>query len=207
MNLNNLSKSIYVINLKERNDRREHIINQLSAINCLEYDIINAVDGSKIDNPSRIKNGAFGLLMTYKNIHNDWKNKGESDILIVEDDCMFTENFNDHLELYIKSVPSDWDMLYFGANHNYHMGQQTKKINNYCVKTNNSYSAHCVLMKPHIFDELINMIDTQPLEVDVLMAQLQKKYNSYSSHIALTTQIPSYSNIENKTVDNVWLIK
>jgi GR25 family glycosyltransferase involved in LPS biosynthesis len=207
MNLNNLSKSIYVINLKERNDRREHIINQLSTINCLEYDIIDAVDGSKIDNPSRIKNGAFGLLMTYKNIHNDWKNKGESDILIVEDDCMFTENFNDHLELYIKSVPSDWDMLYFGANHNYHMGQQTKKINNYCVKTNNSYSAHCVLMKPHIFDELINMIDTQPLEVDVLMAQLQKKYNSYSSHIALTTQIPSYSNIENKTVDNVWLIK
>jgi len=207
MNLNNLSKSIYVINLKERNDRREHIINQLSTINCLEYDIIDAVNGSKIDNPSRIKNGAFGLLMTYKNIHNDWKNKGESDILIVEDDCMFTENFNDHLELYIKSVPSDWDMLYFGANHNYHMGQQTKKINNYCVKTNNSYSAHCVLMKPHIFDELINMIDTQPLEVDVLMAQLQKKYNSYSSHIALTTQIPSYSNIENKTVDNVWLIK
>jgi GR25 family glycosyltransferase involved in LPS biosynthesis len=207
MNLNNLSKSIYVINLKERNDRREHIINQLSTINCLEYEIIDAVDGSKIDNPSRIKNGAFGLLMTYKNIHNDWKNKGESDILIVEDDCMFTENFNDHLELYIKSVPSDWDMLYFGANHNYHMGQQTKKINNYCVKTNNSYSAHCVLMKPHIFDELINMIDTQPLEVDVLMAQLQKKYNSYSSHIALTTQIPSYSNIENKTVDNVWLIK
>jgi GR25 family glycosyltransferase involved in LPS biosynthesis len=207
MNLNNLSKSIYVINLKERTDRREHIINQLNNINCVEYDIIDAVDGSKIENPSRIKNGAFGLLMTYKNIHNDWKNKGGSDILIVEDDCMFVENFNDYLESYIKSVPSDWDMLYFGANHNYHMGQQTQKINDYCVKTNNSYSAHCVLMRPRIFEELINMIDSQPLEVDVLMAQLQKKYNSYSSHIALTTQIPSYSNIENKPVDNVWLIK
>jgi len=207
MNLNNLSKSIYVINLKERTDRKEHIVKELNKISCNEYNIIDAVDGSKIENRSRIKNGAFGLLMTYKNIYNDWKNKGGSDVLIVEDDCMFIDNFNVHLETYTKSVPTNWDMMYFGANHNYHMGQQTQKINDYCVKTNNSYSAHCVLMKPYIFEELIKMINNQPLEVDVLMAQLQKKYNSYSSHIALTTQIPSYSNIENKPVDNVWLIK
>ena len=71
-------------------------------------------------------------------------------------------------------------MLYFVSKHNYHMGQKTEKINNYCVKTNNSYSAHCVLMKPNIFENLISMIDVNPLEVDVLMAELQKKYNSYS---------------------------
>jgi len=207
MKLNNLSNSIYVINLKERTDRREHIINQLNEINCNQYNIIDAVDGSKIENRSMIKNGAFGLLMTYKNIYNDWKNKGGSDIMIIEDDCAFIKDFNSHLDTYIKSVPEDWDMLYFGANHNYHMGQRTEKINDYCVKTNNSYSAHCVLMRPNLFEELIGMIDSNPLEVDVLMAQLQKKHNSYSSHITLTTQIPSYSNIENKPVDNVWLIK
>lgn len=207
MDLNNLSKSIYVINLKERTDRKDHIIKQLNEISCNEYNVIDAVDGSKIENRSRIKNGAFGLLMTYKNIYDDWKNKGGSDILIIEDDCKFVDEFNNHLNTYINNVPKDWDMLYFGANHNYHMGQKTQKINDYCVKTNNSYSAHCVLMKPKVFEELIGMIDTNPLEVDVLMATLQKKYNSYSSHIALTTQIPSYSNIENQPVDNVWLIK
>jgi len=206
MNLKDLSKNIYVINLKERTDRREHIESKLSKIGCDNYKIIDAVDGSKIINKSTIKNGAYGLLMTYKNIFNDW-NGSENDILIIEDDCLFINEFNSHLESYIKSVPSDWDMLYFGANHNYHGGMQTLKINDKCVKLNNSYSAHCVLMKPYVFKELINKIDQQLLEVDVLMSQLQKKYNSYSSHIALTTQIPSYSNIEDKSVDYGWLIK
>jgi GR25 family glycosyltransferase involved in LPS biosynthesis len=206
MNLNDLSKNIYVINLKERTDRREHIVSQLSKIGCDNYKIIDAVDGSKIINKSMIKNGAYGLLMTYKNIFNDWDGS-ENNIFIIEDDCLFIDEFNSHLDTYIKSVPSDWDMLYFGANHNYHGGMQTLKINDKCVKLNNSYSAHCVLMKPHVFKELIIKIDQQLLEVDILMSQLQKKYNSYSSHIALTTQIPSYSNIEDKQVDYGWLIK
>lgn len=207
MKLTDLTKSIYVINLKERVDRLNHIQSELNKIDCKDYTIFEGVDGSKIVNPSRIKNGAFGLLMTYKNIYEDWKTKGRDPILIIEDDCKFVDGFNNHLNSYISNVPEDWDMLYFGANHNYHMGQRTQRINDYCVKTNNSYSAHCVLMKPNVFKELITMIDTNPLEVDVLMATLQKKYNSYSSHIPLTTQIPSYSNIENKPVDNVWLIK
>jgi glycosyl transferase, family 25 len=207
MKLTDLTKSIYVINLKERVDRLNHIKSELSKIGCEDYTIFEGVDGSKIPNTSRIKNGAFGLLMTYKNMYEDWKTKDETPILIIEDDCKFVDEFNNHLNTYINNVPKDWDMLYFGANHNYHMGQKTQKINDYCVKTNNSYSAHCVLMKPKVFEELIGMIDTNPLEVDVLMATLQKKYNSYSSHIALTTQIPSYSNIENQPVDNVWLIK
>ena len=207
MKLQELTNSIYVINLKERVDRNNHITNELNKIDCLNYKIIEAIDGNKIQNVSKIKNGAFGLLMTYKLIHSDWQKDKTSPILIIEDDCKFIEDFNDLLESYINNVPDNWDMLYFGANHNYHMGQKTEKINNYCVKTNNSYSAHCVLMKPNIFENLISMIDVNPLEVDVLMAELQKKYNSYSSHIPLTTQIPSYSNIEDKPVNNVWLIK
>jgi GR25 family glycosyltransferase involved in LPS biosynthesis len=207
MNLNELTKSIYVINLEDRNDRKDHITKELNKIDCKEYKIIDAVDGSKIKNLSKIKNGAYGLLMTYIKIYEDWSINKTENILIVEDDCVFTENFNDSLQNYINQVPKNWDILYFGANHNYHMGQKTEKINDFCIKLNNSYSAHCVLMKSYIFDELINMIKQTPIEVDVLLANLQRKYNAYSSHIALTTQLPSYSNIENKLVDNVWLIK
>ena len=207
MKLQDLSSSIYVINLKERIDRKEHILNELTKIDCDNFILVEGVDGSKIENTSSIKNGAFGLLMTYKNIYQDWKSKGNQQILIIEDDCKFIDDFEKHLNLYVDNVPQNWDILYFGANHNYHIGYKTLKINNYCIKTNNSYSAHCVLIKPYVFEELISLINTNPLEVDVLMSVLQKKYNSYSSHIPLTTQIPSYSNIENKPVDNVWLIK
>jgi hypothetical protein len=115
--------------------------------------------------------------------------------------------FNDKLGEYIENVPSDWDMIYFGANHNYHMGMKTLKINDKCIKLNKSYSAHCVLLKKQVFEELIQNIKNFSIENDVMMANLQNKYNAYSSSEALASQIESYSNIENKVVNYDWLIK
>ena len=149
----------------------------------------------------------FGLVNTYLKIYDEWIQKDCDDIIIIEDDCLFVENFNEKLEDYIKNVPSDWDMLYFGANHNYHMGKKTIKINEKCIKLNNSYSAHCVLLKKKVFEELIENIKNFSIENDVMMSNLQNKYNAYSSSEVLATQIESYSDIENKIVNYDWLIK
>jgi hypothetical protein len=108
---------------------------------------------------------------------------------------------------YIDKVPDDWDMIYFGANHNYHMGMKTLEVNDKCIKLNHSYSAHCVLMKSHVFDELIFLIQNFTIENDVMMANLQKKYNAYSSLETLTSQIVSFSDIQNEIMDYNWLIK
>jgi len=40
-----------------------------------------------------------------------------------------------------------------------------------------------------------------------MMAKLQKKYNSYSSVPNLTSQIVSFSDIQNNIMDYNWLIK
>ena len=207
MNINNLSKNIFVINLKERTDRKLHIEDQLKKINCPEYKLIEGINGNTLLNKTRLKNGMFGLVNTYLKIYDEWIQKDCDDIIIIEDDCLFVENFNEKLEDYIKNVPSDWDMLYFGANHNYHMGKKTIKINEKCIKLNNSYSAHCVLLKKKVFEELIENIKNFSIENDVMMSNLQNKYNAYSSSEVLATQIESYSDIENKIVNYDWLIK
>lgn len=207
MNLNDLSKNIYVINLKERTDRKEHIESQLKNIGCEEYTLFEGVNGNSLLNPTKLKNGMFGLVNTYLNIYEDWSKKDSEDILLIEDDCLFVDNFNEKLQEYIDNVPSDWNMLYFGANHNYHGGMKTLKINEKCIKLNNSYSAHCVFLKKEVFEDLINGIKDFAIENDVMMALLQRKYNAYSTSEPLATQIESYSNIENKVVNYDWLIK
>jgi GR25 family glycosyltransferase involved in LPS biosynthesis len=207
MNLNDLSDSIYVINLKEREDRKVHIISELKKIECKNYTIFEAIDGQKLQNNTKLKTGMFGLINTYLNLHEEWSKTNSENILIIEDDCVFMQNFNDDLELYIKNVPTNWEMLYFGGNHNYHMGSKTEKINEFCVKLNNTYSAHCVLMKKKVFEELIENLKTFEIENDVMMANLQKKFNAYSPTNKLTTQTPSYSNIEERFVDYNWLMK
>jgi hypothetical protein len=40
-----------------------------------------------------------------------------------------------------------------------------------------------------------------------MMANLQKKYNAYSSLETLTSQIVSFSDIQNEIMDYNWLIK
>lgn len=207
MNLNNLSKNIFVINLKERIDRKNHIVNELKKIDCSEYNFIEGINGNEIFNNTNLSNGMFGLVKTYLKIYEIWKKTNAKEILIIEDDCKFVNDFNKQLDLYIKNIPNDWEMIYFGANHNYHMGFKTQKINEYCVKLNNSFSAHCVLLRDYVFEDLINRIKNFTIENDVMMANLQRKYNAYSSNFALATQIESFSNIENKIVNYNWLIK
>lgn len=207
MNINEITENIYVINLKNRTDRKTHIESELKKINCEKYKLIEGINGNTINNPSRLRNGMFGLINTYLKIYEDWSKNDCDDIMIIEDDCLFVDNFNEKIKDYLDNVPSDWDMLYFGANHNYHMGMKTLKVNDKCVKLNNSFSAHCVILKKLVFEELINNIKNFSIENDVMMANLQKKYNAYSSSEPLTTQIESYSNIENKLVNYDWLIK
>lgn len=207
MKLDDLSNSIYVINLKHRIDRKAHITNELEKIKCKTYKLIEGIDGNGLVNTTNLSNGMLGLNQTYLKIYDEWSKEKNDCILIIEDDCTFLENFNNELNLYMTNVPEDWDMLYFGGNHNYHTGSKTEKINPHCIKLNNTFTAHCVLLKGYVFEELVQSIKYMTTENDVIMSNLQKKYRSYSSVKTLTTQLVGFSNIENKFVDYGWLIK
>ena len=204
MILNDLSENIYVINLPERMDRKTHIVNQLSNVGCVDYIIFPGVNGNRENNPTRLKNGMYGLIKTYLNIYEEWKNKKTGTITIIEDDCVFVDGFNDKSKIFYKNVPSDWEMLYFGANHN---GETTKKINENCLKLSYSFTAHCVILKDHVFEHLISEIKNFTIENDVVMANFQQQYNAYCSIETLATQIPNFSNIENCFVNYEHWIK
>ena len=198
-------ENIYVINLLRRIDRKLHITEQLQKIDCKSYKIIEAVDGKLEKTNSRIKPGAIGLLKTYFKIHKEL-NKGDY-VVIIEDDCVFIDDFNQRLEIFFSNVPEDWNILYFGANHNYHTGSKTEKINDFCIKLNNSYAAHCVVFKRAFFERLISYLQRSIIEVDLAISHLQPEYPSYSSVPRMTNQLEGYSDIEEKWVNYDWLIK
>jgi len=206
MKLSDLSKNIFILNLKKRNDRLEHIKTEMSKIDCKEYKIFESVDGSLLENKTRLTNGMLGLVKTYIKLHEELLKTNYQDVIIIEDDCVFIENFNNLLKEYIDSIPKNWDFLYFGANHNRHMGYTTTKINENVLKLTYSFTAHCVLIKKVVFDELIENIKNLNIENDVMLARLQQKYNAYSSSKILTSQLPNFSNIENKNVNYSHLI-
>ena len=44
MNINEITENIYVINLKDRTDRKTHIESELKKINCEKYKLIEGID-------------------------------------------------------------------------------------------------------------------------------------------------------------------
>jgi GR25 family glycosyltransferase involved in LPS biosynthesis len=208
MCLNKITNEIYVLNLKKRDDRLNHIKKELEKIFCENYTIVESIDGSKIENPTKLKNGMFGLIMTYLKIYELSKNNDSDSLIIIEDDCVFSKEFCEKFEIFIEEVPNDWKLLYFGGNHNTHINlEQPKKISKNVIKLINTYSAHCVIIKKDVFFKFIDELKEFKIENDVLLVNFQKKYPSYSTSEKITWQINNHSDIEEKYTNYDWLLK
>jgi GR25 family glycosyltransferase involved in LPS biosynthesis len=208
MTLNDITNEIYVLNLKKREDRLNHIKKELKKINCNNYSIVESIDGNQIENKTNLKNGMYGLILTYLKIFNLSKNNDSTNIIIIEDDCVFSEDFCEKIETFLSEVPNDWKMLYFGGNHNTHMNYtQPLKISKNVIKLINTFSAHCIVLKKEIFTEIIEDLTKLNIENDVLLTMYQKKYPSYSTSEKITWQLDNHSDIENKYTNYDWILK
>jgi len=59
--------------------------------------------------------GAWGTLKTYRNILIEATNKGFDNILCLEDDAIFSKNFEELFNKANKIIPENWEILYLGA--------------------------------------------------------------------------------------------
>ena len=98
-----LSKTgIYVINLKERKEKRKYIKQQLERRNVpFQFFLADL-------HPTSPKRGCLESHLTI--IRRAYQEKKYDKIMIFEDDAKFIGSFAS-----LKRVPEDWDMLYFGG--------------------------------------------------------------------------------------------
>jgi len=201
---------VYCINLDRRPDRLENFESQVKKYNLGEYTRVSAVDGTKInpnEHNNKLKPGELGLVLTNLQIIKESKENGYSNILILEDDCSFTDEIT-NIQEYFDLLPSDWDMLYMGGNHNTHMGIQGPiPINDKVVKLHSTYSTHFIGIKNTLFDHLEIILSRYEDPIDVSYVKLQKIFNIYSFYPAIAKQIVDFSDIQNNITDYNWLIK
>lgn len=195
--LNNYFEKIYYLNLHRRPDRNQECISELSKYGIVA-DRFDAVDAKELGLLSWM-----GCLLSNLEIIKTAKSKGFKNILILEDDVIFNENFELLFNNYINQVPDDWDMLYLSGNHNEHVGFSKNMISSNVIKCYMTYSTHSFAVKSSVYDLIINYLtNIQTKPVDVLYTDIQKMCNAYSLSPGLTTQRVGFSDIENKFVDN-----
>lgn len=196
----------YCINLKHRTDKMELFHNDVIKYDLGEYVRFEAINGQSIDGNYNISKGNVGLIMSNIKILEECIKNNYKNVLIIEDDCYFTDNISNVLEN-MDLVPNDWDMLYFGGNHNTHIGvPEPIRINNMMVKLHHTYTTHMVAIKSHLFETILSLIKHYEEPIDVTYAELQKKYNVYSFYPGVAKQRNGFSDIENKEVVQ-WIIK
>jgi GR25 family glycosyltransferase involved in LPS biosynthesis len=209
MKLTDFFDKTFCINLDRRKDRWEECLTEFNKYNLNNVERFNAIDGKDIQ---QIKSGCvtpsrLALVLTNLKILEKAIQENYETILILEDDVEFTDEVNNISE-YFKFLPKDWDMLYFGGNHNTHMKILPPKIVNEKVcKLHNTYSTHCVAINKKTFTTILNRLRKCDNALDVIYVELQSTLNVYSFYPMIATQRVSFSDIENKITDYKWLIK
>jgi hypothetical protein len=199
---------VYCINLKHRQDRKNNILTECEKHNLGKISFFDAYNGNEIKNPYGILNGALGLILSNIDIIKDAKEKNYKNIIILEDDCYFTDEIK-NIDSYLEMLPSDWDMFYLGGNHNVGwVGTEPPvKVNEKIVKLHNTFTTHFVAINSTLYDILLERLSNFDDPIDVIYTTIQKTHNVYCTSEIIANQMTGYSDIENKVVDYHGIIK
>ncbi len=207
--MNTFFDKIFVVNLDRRVDRMESIQKQANELS-ITINRFPAFDGSilttKPGKPpykgwSTISMGNYGNVLSQraiiqKALSNDWES-----VLILEDDASF--DTKDKIDEYLEAVPKNWDMIYFGGNHQSPL-QRMDMLVGKCTYT---LTAHAVGIRNTMYEHILHATRNLNVPIDLSYAELHRTYNAYSSIRNLATQIAGYSDIEERTVDYSAIIK
>jgi GR25 family glycosyltransferase involved in LPS biosynthesis len=197
------------INLDRRFDRWSECVAEFEKNKLVGIERFKAVDGNELQQISEVMTPSrTALVLTNIQIIEDAIQNDYESILILEDDVEFTDELK-NINEYFNMLPEDWDMLYFGGNHNTHIRgiDPPKIINDKVCKLHNTFSTHCVAINKKAYQIILDRIKLCDNPLDVIYANLQKTMNVYCFYPAIATQRISFSDIENRVTDYKWLIK
>ena len=153
-----MSYKIIVVNLKNRHDRKENVINIFKSINFEEYSFYEAINGKELNLNIEIKNlfenndfgsrkGFIGCALSHYNIWIDLvKDIHNSYYIIFEDDFILSSNFikvfNETKEYVSKNI-NNIDFLFLG----YHTYDKSN-INE--IDNNSIYSINDLDLKSYV---------------------------------------------------------
>lgn len=205
--LNNLISivwdNIFVINLERRSDRKINMINNFKKIGITNYEFVTGIDGLESDvikkfNDCRmnfktaiITSGHFACLLSHIKAIEIAKQRGYSNIMILEDDVFFCDNFLDKLTE-IK-IPK-YDMIYLGG-----IIKKKKIFLNHYVKTKYILGAYGYILTSNLYDIVLNGLTKLVDYVDLFyMNKIQPNFEIFLLDDFVKTNLDS-SDTSNKS--------
>ena len=194
-------KNTLYINLSKREDRKKHVINQLTCVGIQPINRFNAVE---------ISNGAIGCAMSHLRCLKFALDHNWSHVLICEDDITFLQPqlFIEQLNKLL-SVNTAWDVILLGGNN----VPPYQVIDDTCIKVTHCQTTTGYIVKRHYYKKLITNIETginfllrnsnmkSQYAIDKYWIHLQRADTWYLLTPLTVTQREDYSDIEQKNTN------
>jgi GR25 family glycosyltransferase involved in LPS biosynthesis len=170
----------YIINLKHRTDRYEHITNEISKLDISSYEIIEGI----IDETKTCFQSQQKCIQLAKDNKLPY-------VLVLEDDAIFTEDVNKVLQSTFEELQQhEWDMFFLGAN----LQKPATKISDTLLKLNGAFAAHAYMVHERFYDTILNL--PHICEMDMHYNDLMIQHNVYMCDPMVAYQLPSHSDLQ-----------
>tara|TARA_B100000579_G_scaffold187137_1_gene152569 strand:- start:2154 stop:2807 length:654 start_codon:yes stop_codon:yes gene_type:complete len=202
---------IFIINLASRQDRKEHMINEMNRLNIHNFEFFKAIKPTIKEiiewnnnycnhvKHSFVHNkflnyqiGCLGCLKSHLAVCELALERNYKKILILEDDTEFIYSLEE-LSEYSKQINNDYDMLYLCGSH---LGKKEKVTEN-IMKVNGTHTTGSYIITEKAMKYLIENIESYSKEIDVFYGTiLQNIFNCYCTIPHITKQKSGYSDIQ-----------
>jgi hypothetical protein len=193
MKLNEYFDNIYIINLEHRTDRWQHCEQQMAkhGFTAEKFKAIGATEMIK---------GWQACTLSHIAVLEDARQRGFQRVLVLEDDFVFADNFNDlfHISYYI-----NYDILYLGIGHKQDpvKGERHEWLPQPYYKVIEGYTSHAVAYdNVQQLEPFLNECKKLETVIDVYLYQWfqRDKQTAYCFYPNLAWQLGGYSDIEQR---------
>ena len=197
-------QKIVCINLDRRPDRWRRVQAELARHGFNAVERFSAIDGDAIEKPAHWTHtaGAYGCLLSHVQVVSEARDSGAANVLIFEDDVVLDPEFENKFARFIKEVPGDWDMLYFGALHK----DEPLKTSVHVGRITKANSTFAYALKHTVFDEFIALNRRAEDVLDMNSYRLQHRFNCYCFMPNLAWVEAEYSDVQNR-LERHWYLE
>ena len=203
----------FIINLKRRPDRKAHILEQMEKHGMSNYEIFEAIDANDIEETLVSKTAdkwtkeQLACLRSHLAVIKKAKESNLDYVTILEDDCVFVDNFKEQYEKVVSQLTVFSGMFYLCANHavkpNKIKGSENIGVCQY------AQSLVCYVISKHYYDIIIHELSKEDKPIDeIFISRIHStdwsKGNALVAFCAIPNlcyQLAGYSDIELKETD------
>ena len=165
---------IYIVNLKKDKNRRENIIREVEKQNLTNYEIIDAVDGNKLNqneldvatfrnkkhvNPwnSKMSPTQIGCALSHIKVYENFIKTEFEVALILEDDAIFVRDFNNNLKQFIlKNFKFRKQIVLLSELKEFHNNALESTDNYEIVNVSNAFFTHAYMINKEAAKSIIS---------------------------------------------------